>query len=80
MTGRQPSATARSQTTPSFPVITLTTLGAVLVFIGLFAAGSIVLMSLGLGAIVAAGVIGVIERLIDSRANTTSAVVTSEKS
>lgn len=51
----------------SLPVVTLTVLGAMLAVIGLFAAGEMSVVALGLGAIVAAGVIGVIEKAIDRR-------------
>lgn len=51
----------------SLPVVTLTVLGAILAVIGLFAAGEMSVVALGLGAIVAAGVIGVIEKAIDRR-------------
>jgi hypothetical protein len=47
--------------------LALTFLGAILTVLGLFAAGEIVLVVIGLGSIFAAGIIGVVERLIDSR-------------
>lgn len=52
---------------PSLPVISLTALGVMITVIGLFAAGNIAIAALGLGAIFAAGLIGVAERLIDTR-------------
>lgn len=52
---------------PTLPVISLTALGVMITVIGLFAAGNIVIAALGLGAIFAAGLIGVAERLIDAR-------------
>lgn len=52
---------------PSLPVVTLTVLGALLAVIGLFAAGEMSVVALGLGAIAAAGVIGVVEKAVDRR-------------
>ena len=51
----------------SLPVVTLTVLGAVLAVLGLFAAGDISVVALGLGAIAAAGVIAVVEKAVDRR-------------
>lgn len=51
----------------SLPVVTLTVLGALLAVIGLFAAGEMSVVALGLGAIVAAGVIGVVEKAVDRK-------------
>jgi hypothetical protein len=47
--------------------VTLTVLGALLVVIGLFAAGEMTVVALGLGAIAAAGIIGVVEKAIDRK-------------
>lgn len=52
---------------PSFPVLALTALGILITFLGLFAAGDMAIVVIGLAAIFGAGVIGVIERLIDGR-------------
>lgn len=52
---------------PSIPVISLTVLGALIAIIGLFAAGNIVIVIVGLGAIFGAGIIGVAERLAERR-------------
>jgi hypothetical protein len=51
----------------SLPVVTLTVLGALLVVIGLFAAGEMSVVALGLGAIAAAGIIGVVEKAVDRK-------------
>lgn len=51
----------------SFPVLALTVLGILIAMLGLFAAGNMVIVGVGLAAIFGAGVIGAIERLIDSR-------------
>lgn len=45
----------------------LTLLGTVIAVLGLFVAGNIVMTGIGLGAIFGAGVIGLLERLVDSR-------------
>jgi hypothetical protein len=44
------------------PVVVLTVLGAVVAVLGLFAAGSLLMVSVGLAAIVLAGVLHVAER------------------
>ena len=51
----------------SLPVLMLTLLGTVIAVLGLFVAGNIVMTGIGLGAIFGAGVIGLLERLVDSR-------------
>ncbi len=51
----------------SFPVLALTGLGILITVLGLFAAGDMAIVVIGLAAIFGAGVIGVIERLIDGR-------------
>lgn len=51
----------------SFPVLTLTALGILITVLGLFAAGDMTIVVIGLAAIFGAGVIGVIERLVDGR-------------
>jgi hypothetical protein len=43
----------------SVPVAVLTVIGTVLAFLGLFAAGSLSLIALGVGAVVVAGVLDV---------------------
>lgn len=49
----------------SLPVVALTTLGILIAVIGVFAAGDMVVVSIGLGAIFAAGIIELGERLIE---------------
>jgi len=49
----------------SFPVMALTGLGVLITVLGLFAAGDMAIVVIGLAAIFGAGIIGVIERLID---------------
>ena len=51
----------------SVPEITLTALGVVLAVIGLFVAGNIALMSLGLGAVFAAGLLALGGRYVESK-------------
>ena len=46
----------------SVPVAVLTIVGTVLAFLGLFAAGNLPLIALGVGAVVAAGVLDVAAR------------------
>ena len=55
------------QGSSSLPVVVLTFLGALIALLGVFAAGSMLMAGLGLGALVAAGLIGVAERLVDAR-------------
>lgn len=64
---------------PSLPVISLTALGVLIAVLGLFAGGSIVIAAVGLGAIFAAGLIGVAERLVDSRNAATKPVVATDE-
>lgn len=52
---------------PSLPVILLSGLGALIAVLGLFAAGNMVIVGIGLAAIAVAGVIGVAERMVDRR-------------
>lgn len=52
---------------PSVPVMVLTVLGALIAVLGLFAAGDIGIVVVGLGAIFGAGLIGVAERLSERR-------------
>lgn len=52
---------------PSIPVLALTSLGVLISVLGLFAAGNMVIVAIGLGAIFGAGVIGALERLADRR-------------
>lgn len=49
----------------SLPVVALTTLGVLIAVLGIFAAGDMVVASIGLGAIFAAGMIELGERLIE---------------
>ncbi len=49
----------------SFPVVALTTLGVLIAVLGVFAAGDMVVVSIGLGAIFAGGIIELGERLIE---------------
>lgn len=46
----------------SISVLALTLLGGLITLLGLFAAGDVAVMALGLGAIAAAGLIGALER------------------
>lgn len=52
---------------PSLPVLALTSLGVLISVLGLFAAGNMVIVAIGLGAIFGAGIIGAVERLADRR-------------
>lgn len=52
---------------PSIPVLALTSLGVLISVLGLFAAGNMVIVAIGLGAIFGAGIIGAVERLADRR-------------
>lgn len=49
---------------PSFPVLILTFLGALICILGLFAAGDLIVVAVGLGAIFAAGVLDVSGRFV----------------
>lgn len=49
----------------SLPVLALTALGVLITVLGLFAAGDMAIVAVGLAAVFGAGVIGVVERLID---------------
>lgn len=51
----------------SLPVMVLTFLGALVAILGLFAAGEILVVGVGLGAIALAGIIGAIERGLGRR-------------
>lgn len=51
----------------SLPVMVLTFLGALIAVLGLFAAGEILVVGVGLGAVAVAGIIGAIERGFDRR-------------
>jgi hypothetical protein len=51
----------------SIPVVSLTVLGVLIAVLGLFAAGDIVIVIVGLSAIFGAGLIGVAERLAERR-------------
>ena len=61
------SVSSASTYRPSLPVISLTALGVMITVLGLFVGGNIVIAALGLGAIFAAGLIGIAERVVDSR-------------
>jgi hypothetical protein len=52
---------------PSLPVLILTILGTVIAVLGFLVGGSIAWTTVGLGAVLVAGVIGLLERLIDAR-------------
>lgn len=52
---------------PSLPVLLLSGLGALIALLGLFAAGNMVIVGVGLGAIAVGGVIGVAERVVERR-------------
>lgn len=58
---------AFEQGSSSLPVVVLTFLGALIALLGVFAAGSMLMTGLGLAALVAAGLIGVAESLVDAR-------------
>lgn len=49
---------------PSLPVLVLTTLGAVIAVLGFFVGGNPVWVAIGLGSVLAAGLVGVLERFI----------------
>lgn len=51
----------------SFPVLALTALGILITVLGLFAAGDMAIVAIGLAAVFGAGMIAAIERLIDGR-------------
>ncbi len=48
----------------SLPVLALTAMGVLITVLGLFAAGDMAIVAVGLAAVFGAGVIGVVERLI----------------
>ncbi len=56
-----------SRSSPSLPVLLLSGLGALIAVLGLFAAGNMVIVGIGLAAIAVAGVIGIAERVVDRR-------------
>ncbi len=58
-----PSKRAESSST-SIPVVALTTLGVLIAVLGVFAAGDMIVVSIGLAAIFAAGLIELGMRLI----------------
>lgn len=60
-------STSSDTTSTSFPVLALTGLGILIAVLGLFAAGNMVIVVVGLAAIFGAGVIGILERLIEAR-------------
>jgi hypothetical protein len=47
---------------PSLPVLVLTAIGAIVAVLGLFAAGNVALVLIGMGAVAVAGVLHVLER------------------
>ena len=51
----------------SLPVVALTSLGILIAVLGVFAAGDMLVVSIGLGAIFAAGIIELGERLIERK-------------
>ncbi len=51
---------------PSLPVILLTILGTVITVLGIFAAGDILVASVGLAALIAAALIGAYESKVQS--------------
>lgn len=51
---------------PSLPVLVLTTLGAVIAVLGFFVGGNPVWVAIGLGSVLAAGLVGVLERFIET--------------
>jgi len=52
---------------PSLPVLMLTILGTVVAVLGFLVGGNIVWTGIGLGAVVAAGILGLLERIVDAR-------------
>lgn len=54
-----------AKSSPSLPVLLLSGLGTLIAVLGLFAAGNMVIVAVGLGAIAVAGGIGVAERVAD---------------
>jgi hypothetical protein len=52
---------------PSLPVLALTVLGSIVAVLGFLVGGNVVWTGMGLGTVVVAGIIGLLERLIDSR-------------
>lgn len=52
---------------PSLPVLVLTILGTVVAVLGFLVGGNIVWTGIGLGAVVAAGILGLLERIVDAR-------------
>lgn len=65
MTEEHETRVERARSSPSLPVVLLSGLGALIALLGLFAAGNMVIVGIGLGAIAVAGVIGVAERVVD---------------
>lgn len=60
----EPTATRSG---PSLPVLALTILGTVIAVLGFLVGGNLVWTSIGLGAVVAAGILGLLERIVDTR-------------
>lgn len=52
---------------PSLPVLALTVLGSIVAILGFLVGGNVVWTGMGLGTVVTAGIIGLLERLIDTR-------------
>ncbi len=56
------TTTERAGTNVSFPVAALTVLGSLVVILGLFAAGEILVVGVGFGAIAVGGLLHVLDR------------------
>lgn len=57
----------RKRADPSLPVLLMSILGTLITVLGFFAGGNVVWVVIGLGTVFAAGIIGLLERLIESR-------------
>jgi hypothetical protein len=53
---------------PSLPVLVLTVLGTVVAVLGFLVGGNLLWTGLGLGAVMAAGILGLLEKMVDARA------------
>ena len=59
---RSPKPYDPAMDSPSLPVLVLTAIGAIVAVLGLFAAGDVRLVLVGMGAVAVAGVLHVLER------------------
>lgn len=60
------SEQATKSTGPSLPVLVLTTIGAVIAVLGFFVGGNPIWVAIGLGSVLAAGLVGVLERFVET--------------